>query len=279
MNRARPDPGMPVHLRIVLLLAALSCATTVNSDVCTDTLFGQPTATTGLDASACGAVCACEDEVWEPRALSEETLVRLEGLVLSNPRAPLVEDPYERTPDLQPQDGVCATRWEAGTSAYELHSYASAAEAQREGAEVTHTGACGQCSGLQNLAVYARYPDLTDPVRDCGIDAIFAGIEANITCLMALGFDEPCAQIWAYNTTHTREVCLEPCLAMLDEPHHEPDGTLNACIQCDEDQSGPVFKAVSGRTRRNSGLPSALCRPCESVSRVSHEHWEEALGS
>jgi hypothetical protein len=114
-------------------------------------------------------------------------------------------------------------------------------------------------------------------VRNCGIDAIFAGIEANITCLMALGFDEPCAQIWAYNTKHTREVCLEPCLELLDAPHHNPDGTLNECIQCDEDESGPVFKAVSGRTRRNSGLPSALCRPCESVSRVSHKHWERAL--
>jgi len=34
--------------------------------------------------------------------------------------------------------------------------------------------------------------------------------------------------------------------------------------------SGPVFKAVAGRTRRNSGLASALCRPCESVYPLEH---------
>jgi hypothetical protein len=38
-----------------------------------------------------------------------------------------------------------------------------------------------------------------------------------------------------------------------------------ACLLCGETQSGPVFKAVAGRTRRNSGLPKALCRPCSEV--------------
>jgi hypothetical protein len=60
------------------------------------------------------------------------------------------------------------------------------------------------------------------------------------------------------------------CIALLDDPYHEPDGALNACLQCDEDESGPVFKAVAGRTRRNSGLATALCRPCETVWRVEH---------
>ncbi|MCU1282383.1 MAG: hypothetical protein JWM53_5929, partial [bacterium] len=46
---------------------------------------------------------------------------------------------------------------------------------------------------------------------------------------------------------------------------NQPDGTLNACLQGDEDQSGPVFEAVAGRTRRNSGLPNATCRPCSEV--------------
>ena len=54
--------------------------------------------------------------------------------------------------------------------------------------------------------------------------------------------------------------------------YHTPDGALNPCIQCDEDESGPVFKAVAGRTRRNSGLASALCRPCESVASVTHQY-------
>jgi hypothetical protein len=39
-----------------------------------------------------------------------------------------------------------------------------------------------------------------------------------------------------------------------------------------EVQSGPVFKAVAGRTRRNSGLPNALCRPCSEVTPLEHSY-------
>ena len=138
------------------------------------------------------------------------------------------------------------------------------------GATITHKGNCGQCSSLKNLSVYIRNPDLTDPVRSCGVTGMLQGEEANIECLMEIGFEEACAQIWYFNTKHTREVCLDVCMSALDAPHHQPDASLNDCIQCDEDQSGPIFKAVSGRTRRNSGLPSGLCRPCDSVYPAEH---------
>jgi hypothetical protein len=44
-----------------------------------------------------------------------------------------------------------------------------------------------------------------------------------------------------------------------------PDGSLNPCIQCDEDLSGPIFKYYSGRTRRNSGIKSEIDRPGDQV--------------
>ena len=125
-------------------------------------------------------------------------------------------------------------------------------------------------SSLANLAVYIRNPDLTNPVRDCGIKGMSGGMDENIACLQAIGFDLPCAQIWYYNTANTRAKCLNPCLTALNRPYHLPDGSPNKCIQCDEEKSGPVFKAVSGRTRRNSGLPTALCRPCETISPIIH---------
>ena len=128
------------------------------------------------------------------------------------------------------------------------------------------------CSPLQDLAVYMRQGDLTEPVRACGLMGLSGGEEAQLQCLRELGFTEPCAQIWGYNTTHTRTMCLQTCLDLLDAPYHEPDGSLNACLQCDEDLSGPVFKAVAGRTRRNTGLASALCRPCDQVRRVVHRY-------
>ena len=69
---------------------------------------------------------------------------------------------------------------------------------------------------------------------------------------------------------HTRSKCLSACLLYLDDPYNLADGRLNPCIQCDEDESGPVFKDVAGRTRRNSGIPNAICRPCAEVQPLVH---------
>ena len=47
--------------------------------------------------------------------------------------------------------------------------------------------------------------------------------------------------------------------------------TLNRCLECDERESGPVFKSWAGRTRRNSGLTSAINRPADSLARLSQD--------
>jgi hypothetical protein len=81
-----------------------------------------------------------------------------------------------------------------------------------------------------------------------------------LACLERLGFTHPCAQIWAFNVRHTQDKCLGPCIS----PGfcHLPDGTLNDCLTCDERESGPVFKAVASRTRRNTELATSICRTC-----------------
>jgi hypothetical protein len=109
--------------------------------------------------------------------------------------------------------------------------------------------------------------DLTAPVRNCGF-----GPSTDVACLQQLGFDLPCAQAWKYDTDHTRSVCLDICAPVLYAAYNDPDGALNPCIQCDEDRSGPVFKAVAGRTRRNSGIPNAICRPCAEVEPLVHAY-------
>jgi hypothetical protein len=110
-------------------------------------------------------------------------------------------------------------------------------------------------------------------VRECGLKNLSGDApEETLACLEDLGFTPACAQIWAFNTENTREACLGPCIANLNRPYNLPDGSLNACLQCDEDASGPVFKAFAGRTRRNSGLASAICRPCDTVFRVTHDY-------
>jgi hypothetical protein len=41
--------------------------------------------------------------------------------------------------------------------------------ARNAGFAVTHFSACGTCSTVQDFAVYLEKPDLTAPVRKCGI--------------------------------------------------------------------------------------------------------------
>ena len=237
-------------------------------------LFGSPTMNTGLGSDECQPSCACEGGAWTPPAYDQAFIDAILAFELLDPPQLLADGPYEVDPDAMPDNNwVCAVQFEADNpNAYRLRNYLDAQSAIDDGAWVTHEGLCGQCSSLANLAVYVGSPDLTDPVRSCGLLGITEGEEANIQCLMDLGFDEPCAQIWYFNTVNTREACFDLCIEHLESPNHNPDGSLNPCIQCDEDESGPVFKTYSGRTRRNSGLPSALCRPCGSVYRVTHDY-------
>jgi hypothetical protein len=230
-------------------------------------LFGSPSAGTGLDADACAPACGCGPDA---PTYTPDDIEALLGLTLDDPPGPLDVDPYAVPPEPQ-EAGVCAVvRLEP--SRYRLTTVASPSDAAAAGALVTHDGQCGLCSTLQDLAVYLANPDLTEPVRACGISGVLGGEETHLGCLEALGFTRPCAQIWRYNTLNTMAECLDVCVAALDAPYHAPDGALNPCLQCDEEHSGPVFKAVAGRTRRNSGIPSALCRPCETVFPVIHQY-------
>ncbi len=57
---------------------------------------------------------------------------------------------------------------------------------------------------------------------------------------------------------------------MTNKPNTNSDGTLNSCLQCDEDKSGPVFKFFSGRSRRNSGIKSEIDRPNDQIYNMTH---------
>jgi hypothetical protein len=236
-------------------------------------LFGSPNDKTGLDASMCQPVCTCGGQDFVPPVYDAGFIQSLiTDWQLATPYPPLTSDPYEAgapTPDAP--GTVCAVlpQGDPGTvpRPYTLVTYPSQAAAEAAGAKVTHFDGCGVCSTLANLVVYMNNDDLTAPVRNCGFDP-----STELACLQQLGFDLPCAQAWAYDTDHTRSVCLTTCVPLLYATYNTPDGSLNACIQCDEDESGPVFKAVAGRTRRNSGIPNAICRPCSEVQPLVHAY-------
>ncbi len=254
---------------IICLFPGCSGSSSSDGIFSCETLFGSPSEKTGLDSNQCKSSCDCYGEDFAPPSYTEEEMNAIATRELLNPPELLEANPYD-TPENYQQDPdsekVCDIIVDSeNANAYRLETFENTAAAESASATITHYGECGLCSSLKNLAVYMRYGDLTEPVRAC---AISGGIE----CLEALGFDLPCAQIWYYNTVNTRAECLTECIAALNEPHHFEDGSLNDCIQCDEDRSGSVFKAVAARTRRNSGLPTALCRPCETVSPVIHNY-------
>jgi hypothetical protein len=239
-----------------------------------DVLFGRPGSSTGLTAEQCQPRCSCGGVTWESPDYTEADRDALLAWQLVDPPAELTSDPYETAsiPEQNPRE-VCAVVSDASLpQSYRLRTFASREDAAASGAQVTHFGGCGLCSTLIDLAVYMRELDLTTPVRQCGLNHPAGPKEEHVECLLALGFTRPCAQIWYFNTLHTRMVCLDACLATLGDPYHLPDGGLNECLACDERLSGPVFKALAGRTRRNTGIASALCRPCKEVLAIEHHY-------
>ena len=262
------------------LLAMLSIACS-NDGKPTDScglLFGTPIEATGLGANQCGPTCSCSGVTFAPPTYDEAFIQALvDDWRLAAPFAAITVDPYTQPvpPEADPAS-VCAVVPTGDPAArprtYELAHFPSLEASTAAGAFPTQYGACGVCSTLDNLAVYMRDIDLGTPVRACGVSTRDQGHEANVACLMGLGFDRPCAQIWAYNTANTRSKCLTPCFANFNAPYNLPDGELNECLACDETESGPVFKAIAGRTRRNSGLPNAICRPCSEVRPLIHDY-------
>jgi hypothetical protein len=179
---------------------------------------------------------------------------------------------------------VCGVHYQdVECTQYKLKTYSSPQAAENAGAHVTHTGPCGLCSSMQDLGVYLAIQDMTSIGKRCAARAAVAGMEASVNCYQELGFTRPCSQIWAYNSRHTGRwsVCARTCwlAELLSRPLNGPPPTctLSRCLQCDEDKSGPIFTKFAGRTRRSSGLLSAIVRPCGSIAQIQHDVCPETL--
>jgi hypothetical protein len=209
-----------------------------------------------------------------PRMAVARLLTALRSKILIEPVV-LHGDPYiarqAGNPPAAPLGSVCGVRFEPDQVHYRLSTFADSAAARAGGFAVTHLGACGTCSTLQDLAVYLEKPDLTAPVRKC---AFKWSAQASLTCLEHLGFSTACAQTWLYDAENTRRECLSHCLWswITGEAPTRSDGQLNACLQCDEDRSGPVFKVTAGRTRRNSGIHSSIPRANDEIAPLVHDY-------
>ncbi len=250
------------------LILISSCKKEESLPSCEGSMFGTPVENTGLDETFCKPSCECLD--FDSRTFSETEILALRDWNINTPMAEILTNPYEETvPESNPM--VCAIIIEdLANRIYSLGNFPDEATAEAANAIVTHHDACGLCSTLTDFAVYAENRDIGDAVRACGLNTILQPFDNLVECIESLGFTKPCAQIWAYNTLNTREHCFIPCIS--NTTYHNTDGTLSECLQCDEDISGPIFKAVAGRTRRNTGLASSICRFCEEVKPVEHNY-------
>lgn len=231
-------------------------------------LYGIPLSNTGLDNSRCKPVCECDGKT--SKTFTAEEISLMQAYTNTNPIAEITTNPYN-LPVIAKPASVCAVIIDDKINKkYHLETFSSQAEAEKVGAIVTHIDACGACSTLQDLTVYAENLDVGGEVRKCAIWNLNNPLDSLIVCIENIGFTLPCAQIWAYNTKNTQAECFDVCIS--NNTYNNPDGTLSECLQCDEDKSGPVFKAVAGRTRRNTGIANAICRFCEEVQIVDHNY-------
>jgi hypothetical protein len=198
----------------------------------------------------------------------------LAGLRAARPLNPvgLAGDPYApgRAVPVARPGAACAVRFEPDRVHYRLATFEGEAGARAAGYRLTHHGACGTCSTLQDLAVYLERPDLTAPVRRC---AALPLKPWSLDCLAALGFSGACALTWYWNGRNTARECLGTCLWdwLTGAPSNLPGGGLGDCLRCDEERSGAVFQRVAGRTRRNSGIVSSIGRGPAEVRPVVHD--------
>ena len=250
---------------MLLLVFASACK---KDSPCKSLMFGIPNAKTGLSNDVCKPVCGCEDFV--SASFTQDQLDALKTWVLLDTIAELSSNPYD-SPVVTLPEAVCAVKVEdLNGKIYSLHNYNTPEEAFADGVVLTHYDACGKCSTLQDFTVYAENIDIGTDVRQCILDNFNSPFDTLVACIEGLGFTRPCAQIWAYNAKNTQVECLAVCLA--DTTYNKANGELSDCLQCDETKSGPVFKAVAGRTRRNTGIASSICRYCDEVQFIPHDY-------
>ncbi len=267
-------------LKLLLGVCIILLTSCVSEDkqTCENTLFGLPDENTGLSDDECKPVCECKNYI--PRNFTQAEIDELKLWELTEPIDGLESDPYlDPAPNVG--EGICAIIIDnLSERKYHVQTFANQEEASNAGAIVTHFTPCALCSTLQDLAVYLEHRSLGTDVRNCSFSNLNKPVIQLVGCLEDIGFSEPCAQIWAYSAKYTQQKCYEPCIQeILSEllfneiiPYNNSDGSLSPCINCDEELSGPVFKSYAGRSRRNSGIASGICRFCDGISPIAHDY-------
>jgi hypothetical protein len=186
----------------------------------------------------------------------------------------------QEAPDTTPffvTDLVCA--YDPVDVSQPFQTFASKEGALAAGFEVSHCGACGDCSNLPDIRTYVETREtIANSAKKCGAVNFLGTFDDLVDCLQdKIPFSDDCTVCWAENMRNTGRECLFTCLATLFTGFMSSNnvegagnkGWLNHCLYCDEKLSGPAFVTCSGVSRRRLGIDSEIERnPAEQCRSV-----------
>jgi len=179
-------------------------------------------------------------------------------------------------------DGGCCGR------TYELVDAVDDDDTANTDGVLTHTGHCGVCSTMQDLAVIGskvaasgRSLD-TQSIACSSIFVVNTGtlgkdLDTEFNTLVScfaekVGYSAECAKLWAYSSAATSALCLESCSGLGGSYNGPPpECELSQCIKCSETAQQEQFQMFAGRSYVNSGITQPIARACDSFSAVEHE--------
>lgn len=154
---------------------------------------------------------------------------------------------------------------------YRLRTVPSLESATAGRQYITHTGACGACSSLQDLALMIEYPNIPYKAQQCFFrSTALKFIDEAITCYEEIGFTPACSTTLAYHQRRIVEKnCGYQCAAWGYDGGKPSCEDLSGCETC-VDQLGisSRLELVAGRTFANSGYPSQKAQQCSDITSV-----------
>lgn len=174
--------------------------------------------------------------------------------------------------DLIAPDSIQEAPCPSGYS-YRLTTVPSLEDAIAEGQYITHTGACGTCSSLQDLALMIEYPNLPYKAQQCFFrSSALKNIEEGIACYQEIGFTQTCSATLAYHQKRIVDKgCGYQCATWaydgdLGRPSCEDVTGCGPCV--DNFGITAQLELISGRTFANSGYPSQKAQQCVNIAPI-----------
>lgn len=156
---------------------------------------------------------------------------------------------------------------------YRLTTVPSLEDAIAAGQYITHTGACGTCSSLQDLALMIEYPSLPYKTHQCFFrSSAVQNMEEAITCYQEIGFTHTCSNTLAY---YQKKIVEKRCGYQCATWAYDGDlgnpscGDISGCGACiDKFGINTRLELIAGRTYPNSGYPSQKAQQCADITPI-----------